>query len=81
MEFTIFDEMVSLAPAGWVPDPRLTGGNFPPQQILITRFFWVSLGRPSSIEEYQEKLAELPRQNTADFRGFPVEQDRAEVPI
>lgn len=62
--------MVTLTPRGWVPDERYTGGNIPPQALMISYDYWKGLGEPASIEAYYEKLAALPKINTVDYRGF-----------
>lgn len=67
---TLFTPMVTLTPRGWVPNNHYTGGNFPPQALMISYDYWKGLGEPASIEDYYEKLAALPRTNTVDFRGF-----------
>lgn len=77
MQFTVFDDMVTLYPAGWQPDPRYTAGNFPPLMVQISRRLWVELDRPTTIEEYQQRFAARPVLNTIDFRGFP----NAQVPV
>ena len=53
------DESVTLAPRNWVANAEVTGGNFPSQSILISREYWVELGKPGSIEEYWEKVNSL----------------------
>ncbi len=70
--------MVKLAPKGWQPDPRYTGGNTPPQTIHISYTYWQSLGEPQSLEDYYEKLRSLesaPLINTINFRGFQGPQE------
>lgn len=70
--------MVQLAPKGWVPDYRVTGGNHPPQCLYISYQYWQFLDSPQSLEDYYEKLAALeakPLINTIDFRGFQCPQE------
>ncbi len=53
------NNQVRLVPAGWVPNPSLTGGNLPPQSLFISRDYWVSLGCPGTIEEFHQKASDL----------------------
>jgi len=65
--------MVQLTPRDWTPNPQLTGGSTPPETLHIPQDQWLSLGEPSSIEDYYEKLKSLggePFLNTVNFRGF-----------
>lgn len=51
-------DWVKLAPENWQPNPAITGGNRPPQELWITPETWVEAGRPQSIEEFYRKLTE-----------------------
>lgn len=43
---------VTLTPRGWSPDPARTGGDFPPQALIISEIAWVEAGKPMCIEDF-----------------------------
>lgn len=73
MKNLIESTLIPLTPRGWVPNPQVTGGNTPPETLYIDVNYWISLGKPGSIEDFNEKTLEAMRQqgiNTIDFRGI-----------
>lgn len=60
---------VTLTPRGWYPNSEMTGGNFPPSQLIIPHDLWVRLGRPQNIEEFNAANVKLC---TCHPMGCPV---------